>query len=173
MYKKSGITDTEKPSVPKTKTAEQAVAALMRYAARAERSSGDAMRLMQRWGVPEADRGKVLDRLTAAGFIDDERFAAAYVREKSEFSGWGIYKIRAGLRNKGIARDTAERAIAALNASSCDEKLEEVMARKLKNIKADTPYDRKSKLIRFGLSRGYEYDAVMETAERLVKTADQ
>ena len=75
----------------KTKNAEQALASLMRYAARAERSSGDAMRLMHTWGVPEADRRRSLDRLMAERFIDDERFAEAFVRDKRRLSGWGVY----------------------------------------------------------------------------------
>ena len=66
----------------KSKSAEQALSALMRYAAKAERSSGDAMRLMRRWNVPEQERAGVLERLVAMHFIDDERYARAYVREK-------------------------------------------------------------------------------------------
>ena len=38
-------------AVPRTKTPEQALAALMRLCARAERSEEDARRLMTRWGV--------------------------------------------------------------------------------------------------------------------------
>ena len=47
----------------------------MRYAARAERSSGDALRLMRRWGIGEVDRRQILEKLQRQHFIDDERFA--------------------------------------------------------------------------------------------------
>ena len=82
------------PHGKRAKSAEEALAGLMRYAARAERSSGDALRLMRRWNVPEADRERILHRLCESGFIDDRRFAAAYVREKSSLAGWGVHKIR-------------------------------------------------------------------------------
>ena len=75
------------PHGKRAKSAEEALAGLMRYAARAERSSGDALRLMRRWNVPEADRERILHRLCESGFIDDRRFAAAYVREKSSLAG--------------------------------------------------------------------------------------
>ena len=42
-------------AVPRTKTPEQALAALMRLCARAEKSEGDARRLMRGWGVAEKD----------------------------------------------------------------------------------------------------------------------
>ena len=40
----------------KTKSPEQALASLMRLCSRAEKSSGDARRLMARWGAGEVDR---------------------------------------------------------------------------------------------------------------------
>lgn len=162
-------TEPYAPRERKTKTAGEALSALMRYAARAERSSGDALRLMHRWGVPEPERAAVLERLVSAGFIDDARFAAAYVREKAAFAGWGVHKIRAGLRAKGISAETAERAIAReYAAEELNGRLEELLARKLRSLSGGTKYEVKGKLVRFGLSRGYDYDAVLEAASRLV-----
>ena len=54
----------------RTKTPEQALQSLMRMCARSERSSGDAMRLMKRWGVADEDARKVLLRLQNERFID-------------------------------------------------------------------------------------------------------
>ena len=67
---------------PRQRSAEEAFAALARLCSRAEKSSGDAMRLMRTWGVPEADRPKVLQQLQEQRYIDDERFAGAFVRDK-------------------------------------------------------------------------------------------
>ncbi len=72
----------ERVTTIKTKSAEQALSSLMRLCARAEKSSGDVMRLMARWGVDSSQRDNILQRLLAEKFIDDRRFAAAYVREK-------------------------------------------------------------------------------------------
>ena len=74
-------------AVPRTKTPEQALAALMRLCARAERSEEDARRLMTRWGIAPADRERVLERLRRDRFIDDARYAEAFVREKINLSG--------------------------------------------------------------------------------------
>ena len=59
------------------KTPEQAYAALIRLCARSEKSSGDALRLMQRWGVKPSARQGVLQKLLADRFIDDNRYAEA------------------------------------------------------------------------------------------------
>ena len=70
------------PREKRTKSPEQALAALMRLCARAERSSGDALRLMRTWGVAQEAQQKVLRELLDQRFIDDARYAEAFVREK-------------------------------------------------------------------------------------------
>ena len=68
--------------IKRDKTPEQAYAALIRLCARSEKSSGDALRLMQRWGVEPSARQGVLQKLLADRFIDDNRYAEAFVRDK-------------------------------------------------------------------------------------------
>ena len=80
-------------AAPRTKTPEQALAALMRLCARAERSEEDARRLMTRWGVAPADREQVLERLRRDRFIDDARYAEAFARSRRSMpvrhaNGW-------------------------------------------------------------------------------------
>ena len=150
-------------AVPRTKTPEQALAALMRLCARAERSEEDARRLMTRWGVAPADRERVLERLRRDRFIDDARYAEAFVREKINLSGWGARKIADALHRKRIARETIERALAALDAGT---------ARERRTTRAATPYELKNKLIRYGLAQGYDYEAVRDAADALIATTD-
>ena len=78
--------------IKRDKTPEQAYAALIRLCARSEKSSGDALRLMQRWGVKPSARQGVLQKLLADRFIDDNRYAEAFVRDKIRLSGWGARK---------------------------------------------------------------------------------
>ena len=109
--------------VPRTKTPEQALSSLMRMCARAEKCSGDALRLMRRWGLSDADARGVLERLTRERFIDDVRYAEAYVREKMRFSGWGHHKIRAALRAKSLSPAIIESALAQLSPENNSDRL--------------------------------------------------
>ena len=96
----------------KVKTPEQALAALMRLCARAEKSQEDARRLMRGWGLAERDAEGVLAKLVRDRFIDDARYAGAFVREKLRLSGWGEYKIRTALQRKRIDRALIDAALA-------------------------------------------------------------
>lgn len=159
---------TYKPREPKTKSATQALAALQRLAARSEKSSGDAMRLMQRWGVPETERRGVLARLIKERFIDDRRYAEAYVREKSRLAGWGERKIAMQLRAKGISQEIVKQALGAIDGDSQRLRLEDKLRRKLKSIKAVNDYELRGKLLRYALSLGYDYDTSSDAVQSVI-----
>ncbi|MBO5805807.1 MAG: RecX family transcriptional regulator [Tidjanibacter sp.] len=160
------------PKLPKAKSREQAQSILMRQCARAERCSSDALRSMHRWGVAPGEAREVLAYLQRERFIDDERYASAYVREKMRLSGWGPRKIAAQLRAKQIAPEIVARAMAQLEPERDMERLEQVLRRKLPHISWRNPYDLRAKLVRFGLSRGFAMDDVMSLTEQILRESD-
>ncbi|MBQ4502297.1 MAG: regulatory protein RecX [Alistipes sp.] len=153
----------------KRKSAEQALRLLMNMAARAERSSGDALRLMKRWGVDDNDAQRVLQRLIAERFIDDSRYAAAFVREKINLSGWGSYKIVAALRRKGVDNRIIENALSQYGSVDMEERLQGLLEKKIKTVKYRDTSDLRAKLFRFAASRGYDYSTAMQAVDRVVK----
>ena len=152
----------------KVKTPEQALAALMRLCARAEKSQEDARRLMRGWGLAEREGEQVLARLVRDRFIDDGRYAEAFVREKLRLSGWGEYKIRTALQRKRIDRALIDAALAEADRPAMGERLRRQLERKARTAKYSTQYELKTKLIRYGLSLGYDYETVVEAASGLV-----
>ena len=116
---------------------------------------------MRGWGLAPADAERIVARLVADRFIDDRRYADAFVREKMRLSGWGAYKIRAALRRKGIAPETIDAAWAAVDPAGMGDRLRTQLARKVRTLRAATPRELKTKLIRYGLSLGYDYETVL------------
>ena len=152
----------------KVKTPEQALAALMRLCARAEKSQEDARRLMRGWGLAERDAEGVLAKLVRDRFIDDGRYAEAFVRDKLRLSGWGEYKIRTALQRKRIDRALIDAALAEADRPAMGERLRRQLERKARTAKYSTQYELKTKLIRYGLSLGYDYETVLDSAAALV-----
>ncbi|MCM1151439.1 MAG: RecX family transcriptional regulator [Alistipes sp.] len=163
---------TTAPKPRRDKTPEQALAALMRLCARAEKSESDARRLMRGWGVSAADAEKVLSRLVGERFIDDARYAEAFVREKMRLSGWGEYKIRAALQRKEIARETIDAALAAVDRTGMAARLRTQLERKIRLLHTGTGYELKTKLLRYGLALGYDYETVRDTIGTLLTDTD-
>ena len=161
---------TPQPRERKTKTAQQALQSLMRLCARSEKSTGDALRLMRTWGVPEAEQRGVLNKLLADRYIDNRRYAEAYTREKSQLAGWGERKIAMQLRLKGVERETISAVLAELmNDDDKLERLREKLQRKLRSTKAANDYELRGKLLRYALGLGYDYDMAAEVVDRVAK----
>ncbi|MBR5905387.1 MAG: RecX family transcriptional regulator [Bacteroidales bacterium] len=103
---------------------------------------------------------EVVDSLVKDKFVDDARYAGAFAREKSALTGWGVVKIRYALRAKGIAPETIAEALEDIDAGKAADKLEKLMAAKRKSLEGDPQI--KLKLIKYALTRGYEYDEIQE-----------
>ena len=160
--------EERKPRERKPKSAEQALAALMRLCARSEKSSGDALRLMRTWEVAEGARQSVLQKLIDQRFIDDRRYAEAYTREKSSLAGWGKRKIALQLRQKGVSRDIVDEVLASLNTDEQSERLADKLRRKMRSTKATSQYELRGKLLRYALSLGYDYDMATSAIDGII-----
>ena len=159
---------TPTPRERKTKSAAEALQSLMRLCARGERSTGDAMRLMRTWGVPEGERQAVVDRLVAQRFIDNSRYAELYVREKSRLSGWGARKIAMQLRTKGVEKEIIAEALATIDSDEQSDRLAEKLRRKMRTTKAQSDYEMRGKLLRYALGLGYDYDDANTALDKIM-----
>lgn len=115
---------------------------------------------------------EILGSLLADKYVDDARYASAFAREKSSISGWGPVKIRFALSSKHIPDSVIAEALKDIDAVKADDKLVRTLAAKWKTLTGpdgQVPQDAKLKLIRFALTRGYEYDAVKTAVERVIR----
>lgn len=111
------------------------------------------------------DAQYVLERLTEEKFVDDLRYSRAYARDKAAISGWGCTKIGYMLSAKGIAREVIDEALGDIDRSSAEGRLVKLMQNKNRALKNDP--DRRLKLMRFALGRGYSYDDIKAVMKRI------
>jgi regulatory protein len=108
------------------------------------------------WSVEEKDSARIISRLISEKFIDEERYCLAYVKDKFRYNRWGKIKIAAGLKLKKIPSATVSSALAIIDEDEYRKVLNELIAAHRKKTKSKNQYDLKGKLMRFGLSRGFE-----------------
>lgn len=114
---------------------------------------------------------EIVSMLLKDKFVDETRYATAFASEKSALGGWGRIKIRRALSAKGIPSDTIDAALAEIDKDKADSRLSKLMENKWRTLQ-DDPQGR-LKLLRFALSRGYDYDQVRPIAERLTSGLDE
>ncbi|MFA6591760.1 MAG: regulatory protein RecX [Bacteroidales bacterium] len=110
---------------------------------------------------------KLVASLVEDKFLDDYRYACAFARDKSSLSGWGPVKISYMLSAKGIAKDVINSAMEEIDSHKASDKLESILSAKHRLLKEDK--DCKLKLLRFALSRGYNYDVVAPIVDNLMR----
>ncbi len=113
---------------------------------------------------------RVVDSLVADKYVDDARYASAFAREKASIQGWGPVKIRFQLRSKGISDADIASGMSEIEEPKAARKLESVIAAKYRSLK-DDPQCR-LKLLKFALSRGYEYGDVAAAVDSVMKGED-
>ena len=141
---------------------------LQRQCSRMEYCTSDVRRkaLKALEGDAEA-ASRVVASLLKDGFVDDRRYGAAFAREKSSLQGWGTVKIRYMLRSKGISDEIIGAALEEIDSDKAERKLDKLMADKYRLLEGDP--QRRLKLLKFALGRGYSYDEVEEAIARVTQ----
>ena len=117
----------------------------------------------------DGDRARaeaVVAKLIDERYIDDLRYSSAFARDKSSIAGWGETKIRYMLSAKGISRDTIAEALKSIDEDKASGRLEKLMESKARSLKGDPQF--KLKMLRFGMGRGYSYEAVTEVTDKIM-----
>ena len=129
-----------------------------------------ALRLLEDQPEPQAKAASLLKELLKDGFVDELRYSTAFAREKAALSGWGPLKIKNALLLKHIDRETIKEALSEIDEQKAEEKLEKALAYKWKSLKDDP--QAKFKLLKFALSRGYEYEEIRALVEKTISASD-
>lgn len=134
---------------------------------RREYCSRGVLDLLRRKGVTGQDAAAVLERLRSERYVDDARYARAFARDKALLAGWGPRKIAYALASKGISPEIAAAAMKEVGEEEGRSRMREVICAKWRSVKAAGLQERRAKVLRFALSRGYDYAAVAEVLDSL------
>lgn len=141
-------------------TYEMALQRLSALCASAEHCEYEMTEKMRKWEVEESDCERIMEYLRKAKFVDDERYARAFVKDKIKYNKWGRRKVEQGLWAKHIAEDIRQRVLDEVDESQYKSVLTDLLKSKRRSIKAANDYEMNRKLIKFALSRGFDYSIV-------------
>jgi regulatory protein len=134
----------------------------MQFCSRKEYSSPDILQKILSWGCTLDDAHAVVAKLIEQKFLDDHRYAEAYVNDKLRFAKWGRLKIVYMLRMQGMEPTIIQEAVDRINPDQYLQCLQDELGKKRKSIKAAHPIEMKAKLFRFAAGRGFEPDVIQQ-----------
>ena len=134
--------------------------------ARAEMCSQEIREKLLRKGLSPDETESVIGWLRENRFVDDERFAGAFARDKTAFAAWGPRKIRLALMQKRIPAAVVEGAVASLDAQAVADACFRVASQKARSL-CLTDRDDRARFCRHLLSRGFGMDHIRGAIARL------
>jgi regulatory protein len=146
----------------KEKTEQEAYLQLAALCAQAEHCQQEMRDKMKRWGIDAAIQERIIARLVKERYIDDERFARAFAKDKIRYNKWGRRKVQQGLWQKHIDAEIQERVLCEIDDSEYLAVLKPLLKQKTKSIRAENDYERNQKLVRFALGRGFTFDIIRQ-----------
>jgi len=132
------------------------------FCAYQERAQQEVRDKLYDWGLwPDAVEN-IIVKLIGDNFLNEERFAKAYVQGKFKQKGWGRIKIKQGLKIKKIPENLLKKALLTIDGDEYFEMLTKVLSKKAILLNEKVPYKRRYKLQQYALSRGFETDLIFD-----------
>lgn len=144
------------------KSEKEAYLTLAALCAQAEHCQWEMLEKMRRWEVPEEAQARVMQRLVKERYVDDERYAQAFVKDKIRYNKWGRRKVDQALWQKHIDEDIRKHVLDEVDDDEYLKVLRPLLKQKRKSTKANSDYELNQKLMRFALGRGFTFDIIRQ-----------
>jgi len=148
---------------------EEALIRLRNLCSEKEKCSGDIKEKLRQWNIEGKEWESILDSLIKDKFVDDIRFTGYFVRDKQKIYKWGKEKIKFALKSKGIGQEIINDALSTVDPDNFEESLRTLLSKKSLELQKYNPYERKNRLIRFAIQRGFDYDLIFRIIDEFVR----
>jgi regulatory protein len=142
---------------------EQAYNQALDYLSYRPRSQAEIVSYLRRHDIPDTQAEAVVERLTAAGLVNDEAFAQFWVENRERFRPRGPRALRYELQRKGIGQEAIDQALEGVDPSAGAYQAAAKKAQQLRQLDQREFY---RKLVDYLARRGFDYDVAKEVANR-------
>jgi regulatory protein len=157
-----------KPKKQKDITIKEAYLKATVFCAYQERSVREVKEKLYSLELTEESMEAIVEQLIAEKFLNEERFARAFAGGKFRLKKWGRIKIRQELKARGISESNIRLGLQEIDPDVYEQTLHELLEKKNRIEKTAGSLERKQKLLRFALSKGYEQDIVWDVINVLI-----
>lgn len=147
-------------------TPKQAKLKMESFCAYQERAQQEVRDKLYTWGLHSEDVENIIAELITENFLNEERFAKAFVRGKFRIKKWGKVKIIHHLKAKRISSPLIKIALREIDLDEYEENLDTLIQKKIVSQADSLSLSEKAKLMRYLQSKGYENDLIFQRLNR-------
>ncbi|MDG1014208.1 MAG: regulatory protein RecX [Flavobacteriaceae bacterium] len=152
----------------KTYTVEEALVKLQKYCAYQDRCHREVeQKLKQMHMIPEAIERVIVD-LVQDNYLNEERFAKAYVRGKFSIKKWGKVRLTLELKQRQIPQYVIKTALAEIDPEEYLQTFHKLAKKKALKMPESNPFKKKKKLADYLIYRGWESHMVYDKVNALI-----
>jgi len=141
---------------------------LERYCIYQDRCQQEVKNKLASLKIYGSDADQVLIELIQHNFVNEERFAKAFVSGRYKLKRWGKKLIIQKLKQKQISEFCINIGLKQINENLYLENLKFLIHKKIPTIKTSSNYKLKNKLANYMVGKGYEQDLVWQTLNELL-----
>lgn len=158
----------EEQKKPKRHTPKEAKLKAANFCAYQERSQKEVRNKLYELGLYPDEVEDVLTDLIMENFVNEERFAKAYVGGKFRIKKWGRKKIMIGLAPHKLSNYCIKKGMAEIDEEDYMQTLEDLVQKKADATRESDPFKKRNKVATHALYKGFESDLVWDVVKRLV-----
>ena len=141
---------------------QEALLRLTSLCSTAEHCSHEMLEKMRRWEIGEDTQARIMEYLVKEKYIDDERYARFFAKDKIRYNKWGRRKVEQAMWQKHIDADIQQRVLDEIDDDEYLLILRPLLKSKRRTVKAANNYEMNMKLIRFAMGRGFTMDIIRQ-----------
>ncbi len=139
----------------------EAKAKLEAYCAYQERCSYEVREKLKQFDLSAEEVEKLILKLQADNFLNDERFARSYASGKFLLKGWGKAKIKSQLRAKRLSEELIALGMLEIDRIAYIDRAKQLAVKKMNELaKESNPWTKRTKIMRFLAGKGFEMDVI-------------
>ncbi len=139
----------------------------VRFLAYRPRSEAEVRRNLGRAGLDEELIERIIERLRAQGYVDDQEFSRFWIENRRQFKPLGARALRHELRGKGVDEELAAAMVEDLDLEELACRAARPQAQRLYALLASNRRDFRSRLTAFLARRGFDYSVIRGAIVRL------
>lgn len=149
-------------------SAAEAMQKIQEYCAYQERTHQEVRNKLFSFGLYASEVDDLITNLITEGFLNEERFAKAFVGGKFRIKHWGRIKIINALEAKGLTKNCIQSGLREIDEQDYQESLRNLLLKKSSVLEMENVFAKRNKLASYAIQKGFEAELVWKSLKSIL-----